>query len=272
MTDTAPLTPRPRRRPRFRPVEVVVVQRLTPRLVSVTLGGEGLADFRIDGPTQHIKMLFPGPGEMTVALPEAGPDGLMWPADQPRPVMRTYTPRRFDAAAGTLDVELVIHGEGPASAWAERAASGDRLALAGPGGRLSLELDDGPWVIGGDESAIPAIGTLLDALPAGAAAEVYIEVEDETDEIDLHAGAAAKIKWLHRAGTAAPGGLLHDAVLAATINARAKVWVACEARTVRKIRRALLEAERVEARSLVTRGYWRAGEENHPDHDYGDDD
>ena len=22
---------------------------------------------------------------------------------------------------------------------------------------------------------------------------------------------------------------------------------------------------------LVTRGYWRAGEQNHPDHDYGDD-
>ena len=22
---------------------------------------------------------------------------------------------------------------------------------------------------------------------------------------------------------------------------------------------------------LVTRGYWRAGEQNHPDHDYGED-
>jgi NADPH-dependent ferric siderophore reductase len=271
MTDTAPPTPRPRRRPRFRPVEVVGVQRVTPRLVSVVLGGESLADFRIEAPTQHIKMLFPIEGQTAVALPEIGPDGPVWPEDRPRPVMRTYTPRRFDAAAGTLDVELVIHGEGPASAWAERAAPGDRLGVAGPGGRLSLEVDDGPWVIAGDESAIPAIGTLLDALPAGAVAEVYIEAEDGADEIDLDGPAAAKITWLHRAGRAAPGALLHDAVVAATIAAGTKVWVACEARAVRGIRRALLEADRVEARSLITRGDWRAGEANHPDHDYGDD-
>jgi NADPH-dependent ferric siderophore reductase len=271
MTDTAPPTLRPRRRPHFRPVEVVKVHRVTPRLVSVTLGGEALADFRVEAPTQHIKMLFPGPDETTVALPEAGPDGLVWPEDQPRPVMRTYTPRRFDVAAGTLDVELVVHGEGPASAWAERAALGDRLAVAGPGGRLSLEIGGGPWLIAGDESALPAIGTLLDALPAGAAAEVYIEAEDESDEIDLAAESVAKITWLHRAGTAEPGDLLHQSVCAAGILASTKVWVACEATAVRRIRRALLNTGRVDPASFVTRGYWRAGEQNHPDHDYGDD-
>jgi NADPH-dependent ferric siderophore reductase len=185
--------------------------------------------------------------------------------------MRTYTPRRVDVTAGTLDVELIVHGAGPASAWAERAAPGDHLAVAGPGGRLALDVDDGPWVIAGDESAIPAIGTLLDALPPGAQAEVYIEVEDGGDEIELDGPVAAKITWLHRGGAAAPGALLHDAVASATIPAGTKVWAACEARAVRGIRRALLDGGRVEVGSLVTRGYWRAGEENHPDHDYGDD-
>jgi NADPH-dependent ferric siderophore reductase len=230
-----------------------------------------LADFRIGAPTQHIKMFFPGPGQTTVVLPEFGPDGLVWPEDERRPFVRTYTPRRVDATAGTLDVELILHGAGPASEWAERAAPGDRLVVAGPGGGLALDIDDGPWVIAGDESAIPAIGTLLEALPPGAAAEVYFEVEDEGDEIDLEGPVAAKINWLHRVGTAAPGALLHDALATATMEAGAKVWVACEAKAVRSIRRALLEAKRVDVRSLVTRGYWRAGEENHPDHDYGDD-
>ena len=170
MTDTAIPGPNPRPRPRFRPVEVVGVRRLAPRLVSVALGGESLADFRIESPTQHIKVLFPVPGQNTVVVPEFGPDGPVWSEVQPRPFMRTYTPRRVDAAKGTLDVELVLHGAGPASEWAERATCGDRLALAGPGGRLALEIDDGPWVIAGDESALPAVGQLLEALPPGAQA------------------------------------------------------------------------------------------------------
>jgi NADPH-dependent ferric siderophore reductase len=230
-----------------------------------------LADFRIEAPTQHIKMFFPAPGQNAVVVPEIGPDGPVWPEGQLRPFIRTYTPRRIDAVAGTLDVELVLHGAGPASEWAEQAACGDRLALAGPGGRLALDIDDGPWIIAGDESAIPAIGQLLEALPPGAEAAVYVEVEDRGDEIDLDGPAAAKITWLHRAGAAVPGALLHHAIAIATIPAGAKVWVACEARAVRGIRRALLEADRVEAGSLITRGYWRAGEEDHPDHDYGED-
>jgi NADPH-dependent ferric siderophore reductase len=229
-----------------------------------------LSDFRIESPTQHIKMFFPAPGQNAVVVPELGPDGLVWPEGQPRPFVRTYTPRRIDTAAATLDVELVLHGAGPASEWAERAACGDRLALAGPGGRLALEIDDGPWVLAGDESAIPAIGQLLEALPAKTEAAVFIEVEDRGDEIDLDGPVAATITWLHRDGTALPGAQLHRALEAATIPAGAKVWVACEARAVRGIRRALLEADRVEAGSLVTRGYWRAGEEDHPDHDYGE--
>jgi hypothetical protein len=40
---------------------------------------------------------------------------------------------------------------------------------------------------------------------------------------------------------------------------------------MRGIRKHLLAERGLAAQSLVTRGYWRAGEANHPDHDYGDD-
>jgi NADPH-dependent ferric siderophore reductase len=112
---------------------------------------------------------------------------------------------------------------------------------------------------------------LLETLPPVAEAAVYIEVEHQDDEIDFDGPEAAKISWLHRDGTTVPGALLHHAVAIATIPARAKVWVACEARAVRGIRRALLEAGRVEAGSLVTRGYWRTGEKDLRDHDNGED-
>ena len=129
---TVPQAPPRRRRRPFRQIEVVGVQRLGDRFVSVLFTG-ALDGFEEVLPAQHIKLMIPESGERTVTLPENGPDGPIWPADRPQPARRTYTPRRFDSEAGTLEVQFLLHGDGPASAWAERAAVGDRLAIAGPG-------------------------------------------------------------------------------------------------------------------------------------------
>ena len=263
-----PSTTKPTRR--FRLVEVVAVRPLTPRLVQVALAGDALDGFEIAAPTQHVKLLFPGPGEDAPALPEFGPDGLRFPEGRPRPTMRTFTPRRFDAASTTLEVDFVLHGEGPASAWARQAAPGQRIAVAGPGGRMPLPLGPGRWIVAGDESAIPAIATLLEALPASASAEVYVEVDDASDEIEFESEAAVAATWLHRS----PGHFgqtLAAAVSDVDVSGAAGVWIACEATAVRKIRRALLTERGADPTSLVTRGYWRLGEQNHPDHDYGED-
>jgi NADPH-dependent ferric siderophore reductase len=261
----------PRRRPRFRPVEVRAVHRLSPRMVSVALGGDALADFELNGPTQHLKVLFPAPGHDAPALPMAGPDGLSWPDDQPRPVMRTYTPRRWNAASGTLDVEFVLHGVGPASEWAEQARVGDRLAIAGPGGRLSLDVDAEHYLVAGDESAIPAVATLLEALAPTAEVDVYLEVAGADDELDLPVTPGTRLTWLHRRDPNGWGVELEAAVAEAPLPSGTLVWAACEAVAVRRIRRNLLHERGLPATDVTTRGYWRLGEQNHPDHDYGDD-
>jgi NADPH-dependent ferric siderophore reductase len=255
---------------RFRPVEVVAVRPLTPRLVQVTFAGDALDGFEIAAPTQHVKLLFPGPGEQTPPLPEFGPDAIRFPDGRARPAMRTFTPRRFDAPSTTLEVEFVLHGEGPASTWARQATPGQGIAVAGPGGRMPLALGPGRWIVAGDESAIPAIATLLEALPASASAQVYVEVDDASDEIAFESEADVVATWLHRP-SGRFGQTLEAALSAADVTAVAGVWIACEAGAVRSIRRALLTERGVEPTSLVTRGYWRLGEQNHPDHDYGED-
>jgi NADPH-dependent ferric siderophore reductase len=220
-------------------------------------------------PAQHIKVLIPEPGQHEVRLPGPGPDGPVWPAGQPRPATRTYTPRSYDGAAGTLQVQFLLHGEGPASAWAERAAAGDRLGIAGPGGRPMPAEDGARWIIAGDESAIPAIGTLLDSLPASSVEAVYVEgAKDATDEFELSSWPAVS-RLPAEAGD--PGAALHGALTGSQIPAGCQVWVACESAAVRRIRLALLGEHRLDAARLVTRGYWKAGEANHPDHDYGED-
>src|SRR5262245_24518204 len=121
MTQPAqPTTAPPRRRPPPRRIHVKRVERLTPLTVRVTFTGDELATYAWNGPAAHIKLAFPDAGQSEPIFPV--PDG-------PRPTMRTFTPRRFDAAALELDVEFVLHGEGPASTWASQARSGQKLLV-----------------------------------------------------------------------------------------------------------------------------------------------
>jgi NADPH-dependent ferric siderophore reductase len=265
---------RPRRRKPPRPVEVVSVGRLTPRLVSVELGGEALNGFTLEGPTQHIKVFLPADGQDGPTLPVATEDGLAFPDEAPRPIVRTYTPRRLNSETGTLEVQFVLHGEGPASEWASNAQVGDKIAVGGPGGRFLLDLDAHRWWIAGDESAIPAVATLLEALPPSATADVHLEVAHFSDEVELPTSAKATITWHRRGKPDAWGEVLVEAAEHASISSETQVWAACEATAVRRIRKHFLGGSEhvLSPSSVMTRGYWRLGSANHPDHDYGDGD
>jgi NADPH-dependent ferric siderophore reductase len=248
----------------------VSVSRIAPRLVSVWVTGESLEGFQIPAPTSHVKVLLPLPGQDAPLLPEYLPEGQVVPEDA-RPVVRTYTPRRFDAASRALEIQFVLHGVGPASEWAERVSVGDKLAVAGPGGRFTMDPAAEHWWIAGDESAIPAIATLLEALPAAATADVHVEVTDADDEIELSSPAKTAITWHHRRTPGAWGAELDAAARAADLADGTRIWVACEAAAMRGIRRYFTGERNLPASSLVTRGYWRLGTANHPDHDYGED-
>lgn len=246
------------------------MERIAPRLVSVLFGGEALRGFPAPAPTAHIKLMLPD-ADGRIVQPVATPEGLTWP-DGP-PTMRTYTPRRYDEAANTLEVQFVLHGEGPASSWAEQATPGDRAAIGGPGGRFALDPEITSWWIGGDESALPAVATLIEALPVTATAEVHLEVDGPEDHVELPRHAGVAVTWHDRSGSDASrwGGELFDALRAAELAERTHVWCATEATAVRRVRSHLLAERSLAPDRITTRGYWRIGEVNHPDHDYGED-
>jgi NADPH-dependent ferric siderophore reductase len=247
------------------------VTQLTPRLLSITFGGDALAGFPVPAPTAHIKIFLPAEGQTTMPVPELGPDGVTWPDTEPPPVVRTYTPRRFDQETGTLEVQFVLHGVGPASEWAERAKVGDQVAIGGPGGRFELDPGISRWWIAGDESALPAVAMLLEALPGNATAEVHLEVGESDDEMPMPGPPGTTIEWHQRRAPDAWGVELYEAAASSSFEGDVHAWVACEAAAMRRIRGYLLAERRLSPSALVTRGYWRAGEANHPDHDYGDE-
>lgn len=260
MSESVPTDPTRARKPRFA-VHVRRVRRLTPRMVRVTFTGDELSGFGWNGPAAHIKLIFENAG--------GGPHG-----PGARPPMRTYTPRRFDPAARELDVEFVIHGEGPASAWAAQAAAGQRLTIAGPGRSYAVDPQADWYVLAGDDTAIPAICTILDALPASVKALALIEVVDAAEEHALETRSAnTEIRWLQRGADPRNAGReLETAVRRMELPSGAgRIYVACEADAMRRIRRHLISERAFPRDRLVTRGYWRLGETDHPDRDYGED-
>lgn len=119
MNSTPPSPGGKPRKPRY-PVTVKNVERVSPHMIRVTFTSEEIAAFGWNGPAAHIKVMFPEPGRKELPMPAP---------DAPRPTMRTYTPRRFDAASRELDVEFFVHGDGPASTWAAQAAVGQKLVI-----------------------------------------------------------------------------------------------------------------------------------------------
>jgi NADPH-dependent ferric siderophore reductase len=269
-TDTSPTlegadAPPPRRRRVMRRVRVTRVEQLSPRMVRVTFTGDDLGAFAWNGPAAHIKLIFPEEGQAEPSMPQ--PDG-------PRPTrVRTYTPRRFDPAVPELDVEFVLHGDGPASTWAAQAHVGQSLNLGGPG--PSYQIDPGAdwFLLIGDDAALPAIETILDALPAEARVRVVLEVADEPEERPLSTAAQLDITWLHRgAHSAQVDTALEDAVHTMQLPAgNRRIYVGCEAAAMRRIRTHLLHERGLDPATIVTRGYWKLGAIDYTDHDYGTD-
>jgi NADPH-dependent ferric siderophore reductase len=243
----------PSRPPRTppRPVLVSQIRQLTPHMIRVTVTGEALADYPTPGPASHLKLFFPKLSEE-------------------RPVNRTYTPRRWDPMTGELDIDLLVHGTGIGSTWASEARIGEPAAVGRAGGSYELDPAVERLLIAGDDSALPAIGTLVEALPASVEARVFIEVENADEEQELASRARMDLTWLHRGDRASVGSLLEAAIRDSELSeGSGKVWVACEASIMRNIRTHLLHERGLARESIHTQGYWKSGETNHPDHDMG---
>jgi NADPH-dependent ferric siderophore reductase len=171
-----------------------------------------------------------------------------------RRVKRRYTIRTARPGTGELDLDVLLHGDGPGARWGATARVGDEIEFQGPRGKL--ELRHAPWhLLVGDESALPAIAAITEALPPFATAMALIEVQDRADELPV----AAEARWVHRHDTA-PGGpdLLAGALADLTIPAGARAYLMGESRAMVALR-AVLEQRGVDHDSIFVKGYWNLG-------------
>ena len=254
-------TPSPRVRrepPHFRRLVVRRVEPLGPRMTRVTVGGPDLAGLAVAEPAASVRLLLPSAGNGELVMPAWNGNEFLLP-DGRRPTIRTFTPRRVDTANLELDLEIVVHGGGVASMWAATAEPGHQAALSGPGRGYTVNRDASAFLLGGDETAIPAISQLLESLPAEASVQVKVEVAQPEARLALPAHPNASVQWCDLPAGSPPGDALVEAVRGADLVPGTRVWVAGEAAAVQRIRLYLFEECGMPRAQTSVRGYWKHG-------------
>lgn len=219
---------------KFRDLVVRRVERPSPHLVAVTLAGDSLAGFRSPSFDDHVAVFFDTGGAA--------------------PARRDYTPRRFDPAAGELTLEFVLHGDGPAAAWAAQAQPGQALRIAGPRGSFVVPTDYAWQLLVGDATALPAVARRLEEMPAGARLIVWLQVPDPADRRLPASAADVELRWFD--DDAQVLAAARDWALPA---GEGYVWGGGEAACMAELRRILVEEKGHDKRAIRAAAYWRRG-------------
>lgn len=222
----------------------------------------------VDTTDAYVKLLFV-PEEADYAWPFTMQDVMTQQPGHLRPIRRTYTLRNIDATAGTFDIDFLYHGEsGLAGRWAGTVEPGTHIGFLGPGGGWRPEAEFSHFVLAGDEAAAPAIGEALAALPEGASAQVFVEVESSQhrfelligEELEKKLGDRVALYWVERDGTT-PGVKLVEALRTAQYPDKETSWfVHGVAEMVKDVRRLLFVDKQVAKERASISGYWRLGE------------
>lgn len=238
--------------------EVVEVQRLTPSMVRVVLGGDGLADFTpTEWTDQYVNALFVPPG-----APYAVPfdvDEARQVAPEHRPVGRRYTIRRWDPERRQVSIDFVVHGDvGVAGRWAASARPGDLLQIVGPTGAYAPDPTAPGHLMVGDESALPAIAASLEAVPVGRPVVALLLVDDGDHELALDSPGDLRVTWVHRRSAPQDPDILLRAVEAVDLPpGPVQVFVHGEAGEVRAVRKHLLGERGLPRDGTSISPYWR---------------
>jgi NADPH-dependent ferric siderophore reductase len=253
--------------------EVVRTEQLTPHLIRVVLGGSGFDTFTPNEFTDaYVKIVFVSDGIDVGALPQPLTlDSFKTLPVEHQPPVRTYTVRRVDPDRREISIDFVVHGDhGVAGPWAAAAEPGQPAYLMGPSGAYAPDPAADWHLLAGDEAAVPAISTALEALPDNAIGKAFIEVGGPDDEIPLKKPDGVEVRWIYRGGRAdlVPEDQAgNNAPLIAAVKeadwlpGQVQVFIHGEAQTVMHNLRPYIRKERgVEAKWAASiSGYWRRG-------------
>ena len=251
--------------PMFHEATVLSRQQLTPGMLRLTFGGEGLSDLRSTGiGDEYLRLFFPNEATGKLHLPHITEDGRWtYPDGQDALSYSTYTIRGFRPERGEIDIDFVVHAGGRASEWAQRAMPGARITINNPRGLYAPPADTVWQLLVADATGLPALSRLLEQTPRHVQSRVFVEVARSEDEQELPAHPGATVTWLHRSGNGVAPSRMGDVVRAVPLPPTpGYLWVAGEQKVVRSIRRFVRQELRLPPERYELVGYWIANGED----------
>ena len=243
-------------------LQVLKREQVAPHLVRLTLGGPGFENFVDKEATdRYVKFLFAKP-ELGLKMPYDMDElrGQLAPEDMP--VRRTYTVRRSDHEARTIEVDFVVHGEeGLAGQWARDTEIGSSICFVGPGGLFVPNDEFDFHFFAGDETAIPAISAALEAMAPQMKGLAVIEVENAADEMELVRPEGVEVRWLHRDAPFTPQSTILENVVREYPwpEGRVQVFAHGEREVMKRLRLYFYDERGVDRRDMSLSAYWAFG-------------
>lgn len=249
----------------FHEATVLARQHLTPGMLRLTLGGEGLSEFRSTGiGDEYLRLFFPNEETGKLHLPHITEDGRWtYPDGQDAIRCSTYTVRRFRPDPVEIDIDFVIHQGGLACTWALGAQVGDRVTINRPRGLYTPPADTAWQLLVADATGLPALSRLLEQTPRHVETRVFVEVATAEEEQPLPPHPGATVTWLHKSGNGVAPSRMGEVVRAVPLpKSPGYIWVAGEQKAVRAIRKFVRQELKLPAERYELVGYWTANGED----------
>lgn len=233
-----PVLNRQKLEPVRRQLTVQRVESLTPRMLRLTLAGEELAGFVSPSPDDHIKVFF------------STPDGSE--------AKRDYTPRSFNVAARTLNIDFALHEGGVGSEWARQARPGDQVQIGGPRGSTSISAPGAWWLLIGDETAMPSIGRRIEEMGSGTRVLSLIAVTGSEEEQQFKTSSDHNPSWVYRPETQAqdPAPLLKALSELKLPSGLGFIWIGAQEEVSRALRSYLIDTLGHPPEWIKASAYW----------------
>ena len=174
---------------------VVSATRLSQNYSRVVIEGSDLARLATGG--LHFRLLF---GPEGAGFPDTDAEGAtVWPgglAAWHRPV---YTTRAIEGEgpATRITFDVFRHDGGRVTDWCDQVKPGAAIAMTGPGGGGMPDMRGWMGFVG-DETAVPVMARILEAMPAGTYGEavLFVPCADDIQQIAHPKGVA--LRWVLR--------------------------------------------------------------------------
>jgi NADPH-dependent ferric siderophore reductase len=243
--------------------EVIDVRRLTPNMVRIRFGGDDLRRFTTSGfADERICVFLPREGQRHTPEPVYVDGHLDYSDARDAPQTRSYTVRRWDAQLAEMEIDFVVHEGGVAARWALDARVGDGVGLSTTDGWYAPPAETQWQLLLADMTGLPALGRIVEELPAGVKAQVIVETIVPDDRQTFESAAEVTYEWIAGTGNGLAPSALLDAVKAYDVpDGPGYLWLAGEAAVSRAVRKYVRRELGWPIDRFEVIGYWRVRSE-----------